>query len=243
MNSLKKLRKKYMITSKIKKLVIFGLGDLAQIAREYFTYDSEYEVVGFTVDREHLPADYQLSDFLIVPFDEVEERFPPDSYEMHIAIVYGNLNRTRAEACWRAKDKGYKLASYISSWAFVWPNAKIGEHAFIFEDNTIQPFVEIGDNCILWSGNHVGHHSKIGNNVFISSHVVVSGWCDIGDNCFIGVNSTLANGTSIGKKSWISHGCVINGNVPEHSMVKSSASEVIELNEESLMRSLERARR
>ena len=77
-------------------------------------------------------------------------------------------------------------ASYVSPRAFVWRNVKLGEHCFIFENNVLQPFVNIGDNVVLWSGNHIGHHSKIGDHCFVSSHVVVSGFCDIGANCFLG---------------------------------------------------------
>ncbi|KAQ91303.1 sialic acid O-acetyltransferase NeuD, partial [Mycobacterium tuberculosis MD15212] len=36
-----------------KPLVIFGSGDIAQLAHYYFTRDSEYEVVAFTVDRDY----------------------------------------------------------------------------------------------------------------------------------------------------------------------------------------------
>ena len=37
----------------------------------------------------------------------------------------------------------------------------------IMEHNTIQPYVTIGENTILWSGNHVGHHTQIGKNVIL----------------------------------------------------------------------------
>lgn len=225
-----------------KKLVLFGTGDLAQIAEEYFNKDSDYEVVAFTVDRAYM-KEKEFCGLPVIPFDEIQEKYPPDSHEMHVCIVYDNLNRNRAAKVTHAKAKGYTMASYISSRAFVSPSAKLGEHVFIFENNVIQSFVEIGDNAILWSGNHVGHHSVIESDVFISSHCVISGHCHIGKNVFLGVNSTLANNTTIGKESWVSHDCVINGNVPEHSMVKSPRSEIIELNEAALMRALERARK
>lgn len=228
--------------SKSKKIILFGTGDLAQIANFYFTRDTDYEVMAFTVDRAYL-KEKELMGLPVIPFDEAKEKYPPDTHEIHVCLIYNNLNRVRSAKCAHAKTMGYRLASYVSPHAFIDSTVRLGKHAFIFEDNTIQPFVEIGENTILWSGNHIGHHSKIANNVFISSHVVVSGHCSIGDNCFLGVNSTLINGISVGKESWISHGSVISGNVPEHSMVKSTKSEIIELNEEVLMRSLERKRK
>lgn len=229
-------------TAKTKKLLLFGIRDFAQIACEYFTRDSEYEVAAFVVDREYL-REPELLGHEIVPFDEVSSRFPPSQYEVHVCVVYDNLNRTRAEICNRFKEKGYTLARYISSRAFVSPTAKIGEHCFVFEGNTVQPFVTIGDNVILWSGNHVGHHSVLGHHLFISSHVVISGWCTIGDNVFIGVNATLANNTVIGKETWAMHGAIIAGTIPPNSFVKTHQSEWIALNERVLAKALEKAKR
>lgn len=225
--------------SKSKKLILFGLGDLAVIAHEYFTNDSQYEVVGFTVNEAHI-EDKEFCGLPVVAFEEVEEYFPPERHDMHVCIVYGSLNRDRQRICTEAKDKRYNLASYVSSRSFVSPSSKIGEHAFIFEDNTIQPHVRIGDNVILWSGNHVGHHSIIGNNVFLSSHIVVSGHCHIGDNSFVGVNSTLANNTVIGAESWVMHGAIVSGNIPPKSFIKTMQSEVQPLNETALFRALQR---
>lgn len=226
--------------SKSKKIVLFGCGDLAKIAHEYFTNDSEYEVVGFTVDGEFLKENI-LCGLPVVPFEEVETYFPPESHDMHVCIVYKKMNRCRQGVCARAKDKRYDLASYISSKAFVSPSAKVGEHCFIFENNVIQSDVKIGNNVILWSGNHVGHSSTIEDNVFVSSHVVISGWCHIGRNSFLGVNSTLANNTHIGKESWITHGSIVSGRIPQGSFVKSVPSEVMVLNESTLNRALDRA--
>lgn len=223
-----------------KKLVIFGTEDYAHIVYEYFTHDSDYEVVGFTVDRAYL-TQASLFGLPVVPFEEVESHFPPAQHAMHVAIVYGNMNRLRATVCARAKAKGYALASYISSRCFKWHNVEIGEHCFIFEDNTLQPFVRIGRNAILWSGNHIGHESVIGDDCFISSHVVVSGWCRIGNNCFVGVNSTLANNTYLGKESWVMHGAILSGDIPAGSMVKTAPSEIAVLNEPALQRALARA--
>lgn len=227
---------------KSKKLILFGTGDLGRIAYEYFDRHTEYEVVAFTVDREYF-TETTMMGLPVIPFDGITSSYPPHGCSMHVCIVYDKLNRNRAFKCQQAKSMGYRLASYISPHAFVAPTAVIGEHCFIFENNVIQDYVEIGDNCILWSGNHVGHDTKIDKDVFVSSHVVISGHCHIGSNVFIGVNSTLANNTVIGKESWVSHASVLSGVIPPNAFVKSVQSEAVPLNEEALFRSLKRARR
>jgi len=230
------------LLTKSKKLIIFGLEDFADIAYEYFTYDSDYEVVAFTADSSYIkePSKFNLP---VIDFETIEKAYRPEDYYFFSAIVYSNLNKTRRDICHKAKQKGYKLASYISSRAFVWRNIQIGEHCFVFENNTIQPFVSIGDNTILWSGNHIGHHSKIGNHCFVTSHVVVSGWSVIEDYCFIGVNTTLANNTSIGSNSWVSHGTSLNGRIPANSLIKANSSAIAPLNEAVLFRTLAKASR
>jgi UDP-3-O-[3-hydroxymyristoyl] glucosamine N-acyltransferase len=119
-----------------------------------------------------------------------------------------------------AKAMGFRPASYVSSRAFVWPNVKLGEHCFVFEDNTVQPFVTIGDNVVLWSGNHIGHHSIIEPNCFISSHVVISGFCRIREYCFMGVNSSVANNVIIGINNWIAPGVSIMKNTADGTLFK-----------------------
>lgn len=182
---------------KEKKLVLFGDSAFAEIAYEYFTYDSEYEVVAFTVSKKYLKKE-SLFGLPIVAFEEIEMLYPPANYDMHIALVYNSLNRVRRQFYLEAKSKGYNLANYISTRSYVWRNVDIGDNVFIFEDNTIQPFVKIGSNNVFWSGNHIGHHSVIGSHNFISSHVVVSGFCNIGNNNFFGVNSTIGNNLNVG---------------------------------------------
>jgi sugar O-acyltransferase (sialic acid O-acetyltransferase NeuD family) len=187
---------------KQRKLVILGDSKFAEIAHEYFTHDSEYEVVAFSVERAFLQRE-RFRGLPVVPFESLEDTHDPSDHSVYAAITYIHFNRVRARLAAEARAKGFELASYVSSRAFVWRNVELGEHCFVFEDNTLQPFVRIGSNVILWSGNHVGHHARIQDNCFISSHVVISGSVDVGENTFLGVNSTLVNDITIGQDCWI----------------------------------------
>lgn len=194
---------------KNKKLVIIGAGELAKIAYEYFTYDSEYEVVGFSVEKDYL-QERALYDKPLISFEELTEHFPSETHEAFVAIPASQLDRLRTRLYLATKAKGYLCATYISSRAFVWRNVELGENCFIFENNTVQPFVKIGSNVILWSGNHIGHRTVIEDNCFISSHVVISGFCHIGDSSFIGVNATLNDHVSIPRSCIIASGALVS---------------------------------
>jgi sugar O-acyltransferase (sialic acid O-acetyltransferase NeuD family) len=204
-----------------KSLVVIGDGEFAEIAYEYFTHDSEHEVVAFAVEREFLEKD-SLYGLPVVAVEDLEQRFAPEAHSVFVAVTYTQLNRVRARLYRVAKAKGYPVTTYVSSRAFVWPNAMIGENCFIFEHNVIQHNAVIGDNTILWSGNHIGHRATVGENCFLSSHVVVSGYCRIGDNCFIGVNCTLADHVTVAKDCFIGAGAVIARDTEEGKVYKGS---------------------
>ena len=205
---------------KSRKLVIVGDSAFAEIACEYFTAHTHYRVVAFSVEQAFLKR-AELSSHPVVPFETLTDHFAPSDHDVFVAVTYTQLNRLRARLAAAAKGRGYQLASYVSPYAFVYGNAVLGEHCFIFENNVVQPFVSIADNVVLWSGNHIGHHSTIGPNVFVSSHVVISGFCQIGRNCFLGVNASVANNVTIAADCWIGPGVVVAKDTQEGELYRS----------------------
>ena len=193
---------------KTNKLIIYGIGETAEIAFEYFTHDSNYDVVGFTADSQYIKQE-ELCGLKVYPFEDIENHFPQNEYELFVAATYNQLNRVRAMMFRKAKEKRFKLASYISSRAFVWHNVKLGENVFIFENNVIQHKCELGDNVVLWSGNHIGHQTKIEDHAYLSSHCVISGFCNIGKYSFLGVNCTFNDHISIADDTLISSGGLV----------------------------------
>jgi hypothetical protein len=179
---------------KEKKLIIFGEGSYAEIAHQYFSDDSEYEVVCFTKDDDFIESDQYLG-LPMVPFSKIQGLYPPDSFAIHIALSYTEMNHLRERK---------------------------------FEDNTVQPFVKIEDNVILWSGNHIGHHSVIESHNFISSHVVISGHCHVDKYCFLGVNSTVGHGVKIGKETLLGAGAIVSKNTEEGSVYVPAKSVKLE---------------
>lgn len=207
-----------------KPLVIFGTGDIAQLAHFYFSRESDYDVAAFTVDRAYLP-DGLFCGQPVIAFDSLTEHYPPITYDLFVALSYAQLNAVRRDKYLAAKALGYSLASFISPRASLLNDGQIGDNCFIFEDNTIQPFVRIGNNVTLWSGNHIGHHSVIKDHCFIASHVVVSGGVEIGEQCFIGVNATLRDHIKIGDRCVIGAGALLLADAAAEGVYIGNATE------------------
>lgn len=209
----------------MKPLVIFGLGDAGLLAHTYFTTDTERTIAAFTVDRAYMPADPVFCGVPVVPFEEVETLYGQEQHDFFVALGYSGVNALRRQKFLEARQKGYRLASYISSRATVLNDGMIGGNCFILEDNTIQPFARIGDNVTMWSGNHLGHHSVIHDHCFLASHIVVSGRVEVGESCFIGVNATIRDHVKIGARSVIGAGSTILGDVEPEGVYVGTASE------------------
>ncbi|KJV36820.1 acetyltransferase [Luteibacter yeojuensis] len=189
-------------------LVLVGAGEFARIAHEYFTHDAGRDVVAFAVERAWRDEE-AIEGTPVVAYEDIEALYPPGAVDVFVAIPASGLNRLRTRFYRDLKGRGYGFASYISSRAFVWRNATVGENSFIFENNVIQPFASIGNNCVLWSGNHIGHRTVVRDNVFMASHAVVSGYCEIGESSFIGVNATFNDKVRVAADNVIGSGALV----------------------------------
>ncbi len=192
----------------MKKLIIIGDNEFAEIASVYFAKDYTYETAAFAVERKYMQR-HEILGIPVIAYEDLLSLYNPQEYTFFAAPVYTQLNRLRQRFYEQCKGWGYEPVSYVSPHAFVWENVQIGENVFIFEDNTVQYNAIIGNNVILWSGNHVGHSAVIEDNCFVSSHVVISGYTRIGSNSFLGVNSTLGNNIAFPRDSILAAGAVI----------------------------------
>lgn len=197
-----------------KKVIIFGTQDYAELAHYYLENDSDHEVVAFCVNKDYLPEDGKFKGLPVVAFEEAAHIYPPGDFSFFAPMSPKKMNQVREQIYTALKGLGYELISYVSSKATICGNS-IGDNCFILEDNTLQPFTSIGNNVVLWSGNHIGHHGQIKDHVTFTSHVVMSGHCVIGENSFFGVNATLRDGLNIGKGTLVGMAAAITKDTDE----------------------------
>jgi sugar O-acyltransferase (sialic acid O-acetyltransferase NeuD family) len=205
-------------------VVIFGVQDFASLAHFYLRHDSPHVAVAFTVHREYLPESRMFEGLPVVPFEELQSHYPPDRVCGFAPMSHRRMNRARQEVFGAFKARGYELISYVSSRATCFPGTPIGANCFVLEDNTIQPYTTIGDNVVLWSGNHIGHHSVVRDHAFVTSHVVISGHCDIGPNSFLGVNATIKDQVKVAEGTLVGMGAIIGKDTEPWSLYKADAT-------------------
>ena len=197
------------------KLVLFGTGRGAAVAHRFFSGDTEHEVVGFTVDGAYVSG-REHRGLPLVPFEEVERRFPPETHRMHVLLGYQQMNGLRARKFEEAKAKGYTLESYIASDIFRVEPIKVGENCFILDNQSISLDVTIGHNVVMWSSNHIGDLTVIEDHAWIASHVTVAANVRIGERAFLGIGATICNGVAIGRESLIgANAMIVNDTAPD----------------------------
>lgn len=188
-----------------RRLVIVGDTALAEIAFEFFTRDSPYHVAAFAVDRPFLRQDHLLGR-PVVALDEAGERYPPATHDLFVAVSASRLNRLRHDLMDRGRALGYRLATYVSSRAHVWPNAQLGENCMVFPTAVVDPFARVGEGVILWTGSLVGHHSTVGPCAFLSMNATVCGFASVGAHAFLGAGCTVADRVEVAADSLVGAG-------------------------------------
>jgi len=219
----------------MKKVVLFGTQKMGEMAYFYFTKDSPMVPAAFALDAQYIDR-REYYGLPVVAFEEVQQKYPPDDFDMFIAIGYAKLNRLRAEKYRQANEKGYRLVSYVSSKIMSLDPVETGDNCFILENQVIQPHVRFGNNVFVWSGNHFGHDVVVDDHTWVASHVVVSGNVKIGKHCFIGINASIRDGIEIADETLVGAGAVMLRSSKPKDVYIGKQTEKYPLNSEQFMR-------
>lgn len=192
-------------------VVIFGNGTFSDLAWYCLTHDSDFQVIGFTVDRAFLSAEVHEG-LPVVAFEDLPRYHPPDKVRLLIPLGYRAINGLRRERYRAAKAQGYEFISYVSSRASIWPDLRVGENCMIYEHAIIQPFACIGDNVIVRSGAHISHHCSVADHAFVAAGVTLGGNVTVGEQAFVGLGAVVRDGLVLAERSLIGAGAVVLAN-------------------------------
>lgn len=219
----------------MKPVIIFGTGKVAEVIHYFLANESEFEIAGFTCDREHLTED-TFEGLPVVPFDEITTAYPADDYSVFVALGYQDMNALRADRVAQARELGYELISFIHASSGLPKDAQVGQNCFIMNNVHIQPRVVLGDNVFVWSGALIGHHVTLGDNCWVTSMANICGQVNIGRNCFFAANATVANGISVGDNCFLGANSLVTKNLATSSVVVQEPSKIMPVTSEQFMR-------
>ncbi len=188
--------------------MVFGGRAMSSLVWHCVTHDARRKVAAFTVDAAWISRNSHEG-LPVVPFEQVTALYPPGTHEMLIPVGWADINGVRRSRCEQARQKGYRLATYVSSRASVWPDTKIGENCMVFEQAVVQSFTQLGMDVSIRSGANIGHHGVVEDHCFIATGVITGGNVHIGEQCFIGLGAILRDGVRIAPRCLIGAGAVV----------------------------------
>ena len=126
----------------------------------------------------------------------------------YFLITVGQIKNysTRKKIAEILTENKAKLATIISTLAYVSKHATIGEGTIIMNGAVVNAKTTIGKNCIINTKSNVEHGVTIGDFCHLSTCAVINGDSVIGNGTFIGSNATISNDVSIKENSIISAG-------------------------------------
>jgi acetyltransferase-like isoleucine patch superfamily enzyme len=201
------------------KVVLFGIGRGADVAFRFLTRDSDHEICGFAVDRRYLDREH-FHDLPVVPFEDVESRFPPDQFKMFVLLGYQRMNAFRADKYLEAKRKGYSFISYTNSSFY----------------QSISLDVKIGNNVVMWSSNHVGDLTNIGDHVWLASHVTVAAEVIVQPYCFLGIGATIGNRVTLAERTFVAANALVASDTVENAVCVTGESERVDVDSGTFLR-------
>lgn len=219
----------------MKPIILFGNGKIAEVLLYFFTHHSDHKVVACTVDRNYL-FDAEWQGLPVIPFDEIRNSHPPESYDMFVALGYQDMNSLRAARCDEARQQGYNLVSYVHPESGLPGDCTHGDNCFIMNQVLIHPRVRLGNNVFVWSGAMIGHHSTIGNNCWLTSCANISGGVEAGENCFFAVNSTIGNSVRVGANCFIGANALVIKSTEDNQVFLAESSKPQRLNTQQFLR-------
>jgi sugar O-acyltransferase (sialic acid O-acetyltransferase NeuD family) len=217
------------------KVVLFGTGRGADVAYRFLTRDSEHQICGFAVDRQHLDRE-TFHELPVVAFEDVERHFPPDECKMLVLLGYQRMNAFRANKYLEAKQKGYSFISYANSNFYRAEQLNIGENCFILDNQSISLDVKIGNNVVMWSSNHIGDLTVVEDHVWLASHVTIAAQVVVRPSCFLGIGATIGNRVTLAEKTFVGANALVASDTIENSVCLAGESERVDVDSATFLR-------
>ena len=206
-----------------KRVVIIGAGQMAEVFCSQFTHRTEYRVAGFAVGGEFIKEESLLG-LPVVPLEDLESHYPPESTQAFISIGPLRNNTVRAGTFDELRRRGYRFPNLISAHAVISPDARLGENVVIGHLTVVSSWCSIGDNVLIGSTCNIGHHCQVQAHAFLAGHLVMAGSVVVGERAFIGPGAVIRDNVAIGAGSIVGAGATILESVEPNAVYAAAGA-------------------
>lgn len=198
----------------MKKLIIYGLGDFAKLARHFFESFGSHTVTHFCADESFINQ-HDLDGVPVVAVEKLAANLNPEA-EIFVAVGYKSMP-ARESMFKKAAALELPFASFIHPRAYVDASAQLGRNVMIFQGAQVEPFATVGDNCVMWTSSVACHDSAIGSHSFLAAQSLVGGRAKIGPRSFLGFKATVLHDLSLGSDCLVAANSLVMHSVESYS--------------------------
>ncbi len=209
------------------KLIIFGNEDLARLVYYYVKKDDPTRTVeAFTVNEKYIKEE-SFCGLPVIPFENIEKMYPPEDYEILLAVGYSHMNDIRKTIFEKCKEKGYNLANYIHS-SVSNNDIEMGEGNIILESCLLYPYAKMGNGNFLWDHILISHDVVVGDFNLFTSYADTSGYVTIGNNCFLAKHCIIKEHVKIADYTLVGANAYVSKDTNEYDVIVPARSLTLE---------------
>jgi sugar O-acyltransferase (sialic acid O-acetyltransferase NeuD family) len=174
----------------------------------------------FVVDK---PKSSFVNGHPLVSFEDCEP-----GAKVTIAVGEPELRSHLAEKC---IEKGLKLSTLISPYAYVSDSAVLDKGVIIAPFVSVQALAKIAKNVAVNTQAIIGHHVVVSDHAVISSQVNLGGASKVGTKSYVGMGALVLELLKIGDSSIVGMGSVVYKDIPDEVIALGNPARVARKNE------------
>lgn len=210
----------------MKCVIVWGAGGHALVVHEILSF--EHKIVGFidnSFETIHHPCISEIGVYRSLEL--ARERVGP----IDGGIIAIGSCRARRDFSSQLQLAGIELLCAIHPKAIVASSASIGAGTVIAAGAVVNPFVKVGESCILNTSSSVDHESVIESYVHICPGVRLAGKVYIQEASWIGIGSIVKENVTIGKNTIVGAGSTVLTDLPSNIVAYGSPAQFRRINE------------
>ena len=219
----------------MKRVILYGSGQLGVMAAYILGYNKDVEVVGF-VDDDPAQLGRDSNGLRILGDGSLLPNLRQAGVTGSIACIGDNHRRGIVSE--RLAQMGFELISAIHPTANISWRASLSGGAIVGPGTIISAHSSVGSSPYIGAGTVIGHDVIVGQNVLISVGCVIAARVDIEDEAFIGGGARLVpaemgqeSRLRIGRGAVVGAGAVVIADVPPNAVAVGVPAKVVRYRE------------
>jgi UDP-perosamine 4-acetyltransferase len=198
------------------ELALIGAGGHAKVVYEAALSTERFSRI-FALDERFSSLEGQRR-FAVIGSDDSLAEFVGDDISWIVALGDNSLRQAAFD---RLQCLSLRIApAIVSSRAFCFPGAKLGDGTVVFAGAIVGPDAVIGSNTIINTAAVIEHDAQIGSHCHVAPGAVLCGGVVVGDSAFIGAGAVVLPNVAVGRGVTVGAGAVVTRDLCAGSVVQ-----------------------